>query len=276
MIGIGDSLQGMFPFLKLHLKQAQIDISVKEYLSACIVASLSFSVFFGALLFMVLRVSGVEKAITFSLAVSGVFTLFVLLQQIVYPKIFAQRRVKDIEKNLLPTLQNMVVQLNAGVPLFDAIVNIANSDYGGVSTEFSRAVKSISAGNPQIEALEEIAAVNPSLFFRRAIWQLVNGMKSGADISRVINEIISSLSEEQLLQIQRYGSQLNPLAMFYMLVVVIVPSLGMTFLIILSSFISLDEQTTKTIFWALLGIVVFFQIMFMGIIKSKRPNLLSD
>ena len=170
----------------------------------------------------------------------------------------------------------MLVELNSGVPLFGILVNISKADYGEVSNVFSIAIKEINAGKQQIETLEELAAINPSLFFRRAVWQIVNGMKSGADMASVVSEIIDSLSEEQLLQIQRYGSQLNPLAMFYMLTVVIAPSLGMTFLIILSSFISLSEFTLKGIFWGLLGVVIFFQIMFMGLIKSKRPNLLSD
>ncbi|MEA2036371.1 MAG: type II secretion system F family protein [Nanoarchaeota archaeon] len=198
------------------------------------------------------------------------------MQQIAYPKISTNRKVREIEKNLLAALQNILVQLNSGVPLFDILVNISKGGYGGVSKEFSKVVKAINAGKPQIETLENMAAINPSLFFRRAIWQLVNGMKSGANMSNVINEIINLLSEEQILQIQRYGSRLNPLAMFYMLMVVIVPSLGMTSLIILASFISLSEFATKFMFWGLYGFVIFFQIMFMGIIKSKRPNLLGD
>ena len=101
-------------------------------------------------------------------------------------------------------------------------------------------------------------------------------MKSGADMSNVINEIIDLLSQEQILQIQRYGSQLNPLAMFYMLMVVIAPSLGTTFLIILSSFISLPGATAKMIFWGLYITIIFFQLMFMGVIKSRRPNLLGE
>ncbi|MBW2983801.1 type II secretion system F family protein [Candidatus Woesearchaeota archaeon] len=176
----------------------------------------------------------------------------------------------------MAALQNILVQLNSGVPLFDILVNISKGDYGEISKEFSRAVKEINAGSSQVHTLEEMAATNPSLFFRRAVWQLVNGMKSGADMSRVINETINLLSEEQVLQIQRYGSQLNPLAMFYMLLVVIMPSLGTTFLIILSSFVSMPGKITKMIFWGLYAVIIFFQLMFMGVIKSKRPNLLGE
>jgi len=275
-LGIGEALQGLFPFLKLHLKQAEVDFSVKEYLSMCFLSSLIFFIFFGFVFIFILVLVGVEKFFLFGLMTAIIVTLFIFLQQMVYPKIYAHKRIRGIEKNLLAALQNILIQLNSGVPLFDILVNISKGDYGDISKEFSRAVKEINAGKPQIETLEEMAAINPSLFFRRAIWQLVNGMKAGADMSGVVGEIIDSLSEEQILQIQRYGGQLNPLAMFYMLMVVIAPSLGMTFLIILSSFIHLSEFATKLVFWGLYGIVIFFQIMFMGIIKSRRPNLLRD
>lgn len=275
-LGVGRKLQALFPFLKLHLKQAEVDFSVKEYLSMCLLSSLIFFGFFGFIFIFILGLTGVEKFLLFGLITAAVVTIFVFLQQLAYPKLYANRRVRGIERNLLAALQNILVQLNSGVPLFNILVNISKGAYGEISEEFSKVVKEINAGKPQIEALEDMAAINPSLFFRRAIWQLVNGMKSGGDMATVVNEIINLLSEEQILQIQRYGSKLNPLAMFYMLMVVIVPSLGMTFLIIISSFISLSEFATKAIFWGLYGIVIFFQIMFMGIIKSKRPNLLGE
>lgn len=275
-LGIGQFLQGFFPFLKVNLKQAEVDFSVKEYLSMCFLSSFLFFLFLFFFSFFILVLAGVENFFLFALITSAIVTFFLFLQQISYPKIYASRRIKGIERNLLAALQNILIQLNSGVPIFDILVNLSKGDYGEVSKEFSKAVREINAGKPQIETLEEMAAINPSIFFRRAIWQLVNGMKSGADMSRVIEEIINLLSEEQILQIQKYGSQLNPLAMFYMLVVVIAPSLGTTFLIMLSSFIALSEFTTKVIFWGLYGVVIFFQIMFMGIIKSRRPNLLGE
>lgn len=275
-LGVGEFLEHFFPFLKLNLKQAKTDLTPKEYLSMCFLSCAAFFIFFGGLFISVLALTGAENLFLFGIMVPVIFVLFVLMQQIAYPKVYASKRVKNIERNLLAALQNILIQLNSGVPLFDILVNISKGDYGAISDEFSFVVREINAGKPQIEALEDMAAVNPSLFFRRAVWQLVNGMKSGADMSRVINEIINLLSEEQVLQIQKYGSQLNPLAMFYMLVAVIAPSLGMTFLLLLSSFISLTEFATKAIFWGLYAIVVFFQIMFMGVIKSRRPNLLGE
>ena len=275
-LGMAGGLGPFIPGLKVNLKQSKLGFTVKEYLGMCIFSNIVFYAFFGFFTILTLAAWRVDNFILLGLFVPLLFTFFVFLQQIYYPRIYVNKRIRGIERNLLPALQNILIQLNSGVPLFESLVNISRGDYGEVSKEFAKSVREINAGRPQLETLEEIAAVNPSTFFRRAIWQLINGMKSGANMSSVIDEISKLLSEEQILQIQKYGSQLNPLAMFYMLAVVIAPSLGMTFMIVISSFIALPEVATKLMFWGVYGMVVFFQIMFMGIIKSKRPNLLGS
>jgi hypothetical protein len=57
-----------------------------------------------------------------------------------------------------------------------------------------------------------------------------------------------------------------------MMVAVIIPSLGVTFLMVLSSFAKIP--VTEKMFWAILAFVAIFQFMFLGILKSKRPNLI--
>lgn len=275
LFGVAKFLEKYFPFLKVHLRQADMNVSSKEYLSMCFVASGFFFVGFGLVLTFFLGAFGIKNLFA-GFVVALLFSFFIFFQQIMYPKMLVSKRIKGIERNLLPALQNVLIQLNSGVPLFSILVSISKGDYNEVSEEIGKAVRDINAGRPQVEALEEIATTNPSLLFRRALWQMVNGMKSGADMGSVMNESIVALSEEQVLQIQRYGGQLNPLAMFYMLIAVIVPSLSMTFLIMMSSFMSINEFGVKMLFWGLFGVVMFFQLMFLGIIKSKRPNLLGE
>ena len=62
--------------------------------------------------------------------------------------------------------------------------------------------------------------------------------------------------------------------MFYMIIAVILPALGTTFLIITASMLSLSETTIKLLFGLIFGFVVFVQIMFIGLIRSRRPSLL--
>ena len=79
------------------------------------------------------------------------------------------------------------------------------------------------------------------------------------------------MTNEQKVLIRKYGSQLNPLAMMYMMIDVIIPSLGITFLIIFSSFSGIP--VSETMFWLILVSVAFFQFSFIGIIKSRRPSV---
>lgn len=273
-LGIGEILEGGFPFLNINLIQSRTELNAKEYLSICFINnSVSFA-FLSLIIYLFLRIFKLQHPLLISLTVAFVIGLFIFFQQISYPRVIVLRRTKEIERNLLPALEDFLIQLNSGVPLFDILVNISNSNYGAISDEFRKAIKEINTGKSQLEAIEDLATKNPSLLFRRAIWQIANGMKAGSDMGIVIKEILHSLAEEQAIQIQRYGSQLNPLTMFYMLIAVIVPALSITFAIIIASFLNLSEVTTKLIFWGMFGTVSFFQIMFLGIIKSRRPNLL--
>ena len=158
--------------------------------------------------------------------------------------------------------------------MFSILVNISASDYGALSTEFRKAVIKINTGRTQVEVLEELGEKNSSVFFRRTLWQISNGMKAGSDISIIIRESIKSLNEEQLIQIQDYGNKLNPLIMFYMLISVIMPALAVTFMTIISSLINLPQNTTIMMYIGLFVSVILIQIMFLGVIKSARPSLI--
>ena len=168
----------------------------------------------------------------------------------------------------------MLIQLNSGIPLFSIMVNISSSDYGELSLEFKKIVKRINSGEPETDVLDSIGEKNSSVFFRRMLWQISNGMRAGSNMNVVIKESISTLSEEQLIQIQNYGNQLNPLVVFYMLISVIIPSLSITFLTILSSMLKIDTKMTTLLFIGIFVSIVLIQIMFIGVIKSKRPSLL--
>lgn len=272
---LAEPLGKMFPFLDLNLKQSGLEFEKEKYLSLCLV-----SVIFAFLLLFLSFISlffflEADNPFLISGGIAVIFSFFVFIYQINYPKLLSNRRIRLLERNLMAALQDFLVQINAGIPLFDILVNLARSDYGEVSKEIKIVVDEINAGTPQIKALEESALKNPSIFYRRAIWQIINGLNAGSDLTIVIQEAINSLAEEQLLQIQVYGGKLNPLAMFYMLVAVIIPALGITFIIILSSFLSFSESLIKAIFFSIFVLTTFFQIMFLGIIRTRRPNLLS-
>jgi pilus assembly protein TadC len=164
-----------------------------------------------------------------------------------------------------------LIQVKSGVPLFDALVSISNGNYGLISKEFKICTKKISTGLDQTIALEELALRNPSLHFRRIVWQITSAIKTGANLGETLDSIVYNLSQEQKVMIRKYGSQLNPLAMMYMMLAVIIPSLGITFLIIFSAFSGV--AVTEMVFYGILFALAFFQFTFIGIVKSRRPAI---
>ena len=195
--------------LEEHLKNAGVNIDKREYLSIVYKRGLINLLVFSVIFTSILGVMRTKYFYLFGLGASLLITLFILFNQMNYPKIFSLTKQRDLEKNLIPVLQDMMVQLNSGVPIFRILANIAEADYGRVSAEFKKIVKEINSGVSQIDAIEKYAKLNTSKYFRRVLWQISNGMRSGSDMAIVINDEIKALSEEQSIQIQSYGSKLN-------------------------------------------------------------------
>ncbi|MFH1307518.1 MAG: type II secretion system F family protein [archaeon] len=267
--------RGSFRNLEKYLRYSESDFNKQEFIALVIrsfvIFFLIFSTVFASILFLILKT---RYFYYYGIGIAIIFSFFILLSQMMYPRIYSFKKIKDIEKNIIPSLQDIQVQLSSGVPMFQIISNIASSDYGQLSSEFKKAVKEISAGKPQIEVLDKIGNENVSVYFRRIVWQISNGMRSGSDMSMVIKDSIDHMTKEQAIQIQSYGSKLNPMVMFYLLIGVIVPALGLTFLTIIASMVGMESKMLKLMYIGILAIVTIIQIMFLGIIKSRRPSLL--
>jgi archaeal flagellar protein FlaJ len=276
-IGVGDILLHILPHMKNVVEQSGVreeyTTNGREYLSFAFFIGFLIFLGFGGMISLIL-VLGNAKDIILGPIIGGVFGLMFFIYLIIIPQSIVNRRVKQVERNLLFALRSLLIQIRSGVPIFNAMASIAMGNYGAITEEFKIVVEKVNAGRPVVEVLEELAVRNPSIYFRRALWQLVNSLKSGSDVGKNLEDVIKSLAKEQLVEIGRYKSILNPLSMMYMMVAVIAPSLGITMLIILSFFPGMEKLSNQTIFWGLLGGVVFMQFIFLGLIKSKRPNLI--
>lgn len=276
-IGVGDILLKLSPHTMVSVKQSGIAdkyaITAREYVAVCFFLTLSL-LFGSTVLITLVLFLGKSKALIIGPILGIIVGAFVYIMLISYPKSIVNKRVKNLEKNLLFALRTILVQIRSGVPIFDTFISIANGDYGQISVEFGFVIEKVRAGGSVTDNLEELTLRNPSVYFRRAIWQLVNAIKSGSDVGENISNVIASLSKEQIVEIRKYQSTLNPLAMMYMMIAVIVPSLGITVMIIISTFPGMESIGNERTFWILLAGVVFMQFVFMSVIRSKRPALI--
>lgn len=274
MVGVGNNVAKAFPHLTLYLYQSESYLDAREYASIAAFTSLFwFSVMIGLFVFIGLAapisLPPIFPAVALMAALGMAAASF--LYVISYPRVLITKRVRELERNLLFAMRHLLIQAKSGITLFDSMVSVSRANYGLVSKEFNDAVRKISTGSRDVEALEEMALKNPSLYFRRALWQISNALRAGADIATTLDVIINQLSNEQRIMVRQYGSQLNPLAFMYMMFGVIMPSLGISLLVTLSSFTGLGIDPLY--FWGIIAFLVIFKFNFLGIVKSRRPSV---
>lgn len=256
------------------LRNLDLRIDREEYLAIVLKTFIGVFIFVSALLCTMFYVMNIRLFYVIGISLGLVFAGFNAFSQLMYPRVFEAKRQKDIDRNLIYALDDMLVQLSAGVTLFEIINNVATSNYGELSVEFKKIVKRISAGEPESKVINDIGRKNSSPFFRRTLWQISNGLNSGSNMMMIVKDSVDTLNEEQMIQIQNYGNKLNPLIMMYMLISVIVPALSVSFMTVVISMMGVESMVAHALFVGLFVFVIVFQIMFLGMIRSKRPSLL--
>lgn len=272
LVGLGSRISKLFPQLSLYLFQSESHLDNEEYTTVALFTGLFWFTITFAIIAVLSLLTKVQVNFLFivapaSIAIGSITFFYVMF----YPKVLVNRRIRELEKHLLFALRHLLIQAKSGIPLFDAMASVARANYGLVSNEFNEVVRRISTGVRDVEALEEAGLKNPSLYFRRALWQISNAIRAGADIANTLENILINLSNEQRILVRKYGSQLNPLAFLYMMFGLIIPSLGIALMITLSSFTGFPIK--KYFFWIILAGLILFKFNFLGIVKSRRPSV---
>ncbi len=233
----------------------------RAFLSACYLAA-------GIIIFLFFTL------VTFSISIFILLPVFLILVAILFmymlkvPSARSLKKAKEIDKEIVFAGRFLQIELESGVPLFNALSTAAKS-YKHIGKHLQEIVDKTELGTPIELALNQTIEITPSEKFRKVLWQIVNSLKTGADISRSLEATIDQISKEQLIEIKAYGHTLNPIAMFYMIAAIIVPSLGMAMLVILSTFIGFKLSLPILIVISLL--IALIQLTFIAFIKMSRP-----
>ncbi len=246
----------------------------KEMLPTVISVALAYYIFFFIFLLAYDAVLGTRSSqmadvMTFVLPIALGFGLFVFLQSLLYPHVTLGRKMRALNKDMLFALRHLLIQIRSGVPLYNALVSVSEGGYGIISQEFGRTVKGINAGVSQVDALENMAMRNPSIYLRRAIWQIVNALRAGSEVAKVLESLVEQFAAEERVNLGRFGREMGPWALMYLLTTIIFPTMGVAMLLILPTITPIQVSGTTLYFFVLIFAV--FQYFFIQLIKSKRP-----
>ena len=257
-----------FPGLKIKLKQAGMDDKPENFIKKTFVSAFYMATGLAVFLFLILAKFDLLKGVLFLIVPIIFFVMFFYMIRL--PDVKISRKERDISKEIVFAGRFIIIELESGVPLYNAMLNVSKN-YEVIGRYFKEITDKVDLGTSMEDALNEAAEFVPSNDFRKILWQIINSMRTGSDVAKSLYSVMEQITKDQITEVNKYGKKLNPLAMFYMITAVILPSLGITMLIILSSFIQFE--LSLTILLALAGFLGFVQFMFISLVKFSRPAI---
>lgn len=259
-----------FPHLKKDIRQADMDTTPAQFIGKSLLSALALSLALLLILGVFFRFYSIN--LLWLVPAAPILYLIMFFYAMMLPRVKAMQRGKKIDQELVFAGRHLLIEIKAGIPLFDAMVGISR-DYGEVSKEFNRIVEKVTLGVPASLAMREVADNNPSSSFSRVILQIVNSISSGSDVADSLESVLDQISKEQVVQLKEYGQKLNPLVMFFMIFGIILPSLGVAFLIILLSFVGGGVAISgPVVLLVILGLILVLQFIFLSMVESSRPR----
>lgn len=257
-----------FPYLKIQLAQADIELKPEEFIKKILITTLIVSITITIALSMVfyrLNVNLLFGIAAFPIIFIGIFYYFINS-----PKGKSNKITREIDHEIVYAGRFLLIELSGGVPLFDAIKNISSA-YPVIGSYFKQIVDKVETGKPIDVAINEVMEITPSANFRKVLFQITSAMKTGGDISRALESITDQIAKEQLIKIKEYGKRLNPMVLFYLLIAVIMPSLGIAILTMLSTFTGFSLSLANLI--GINALVAVLQLGFLSFIGGLRKGV---
>ncbi|MFA5741988.1 MAG: type II secretion system F family protein [Candidatus Izemoplasmatales bacterium] len=271
---VGNLLSKLIFSLKYDLEKAEIGIDIERYSLAAFLSAIFYAVVF----FFVGSAFGLILSKQFMPTVYSTMTIFGIfgfagffLYFMLYPKMRATQLASAIDSELVFAIRSMLIQLSSGVSLFETVKSISRANYGVVSNEFKYVVSDISSGQRETEALERLAFKTQSEVLRRTVWQLITTIKSGGSLVSSLGVQVDSLIASQMESIKNYAAELNLWILLYLIVAAALPSLGVAFLVVISSLSG--GGVGKEIIISIVLLSVSVQIGMIMFVRTRTPKI---
>lgn len=255
------------PSLKKNLARAEINKTAEQFMIETLMQSVIFTTVISILLFMFLQKMDLLILV---FPASFIFFMITFNSLMGSPGAKIKKLEKDIDREILFAGRFLLIKIHSGRPLLNALIE-ATTSYGVSSKYFRKIVSEIETGTSIEQAIEKEMNSTPSEKFQKILFQINNALKLGIDITGPLSMILDEISDQQKLEIMKYGKKLNSIVMFYMLAAIVVPSLGITMLVVVLGLISIPIDTP--VFIAGIVFLIIIQFVFLTIFKGIRPTV---
>ena len=261
-------ISGFYPSLVEKLIQAGMIEKPEAFVRKSIMASFFITSFVTIVIFLVFDALEIPKFTLFLIYPVLAFLLFLNLMK--RPDVIIKRSQRKFDEEIVFAGKFLIIELRSGVPVYNAMVSVTKT-YPAVGKYFSEILNRVEIGTSLEDAINESIELTPSDSFRKILWQTYNSLKTGSDLASALDATINQMVADQLIQVKDYGKKLNPIIMFYMVIAVIFPSIGIIMFIVFSSFFSISVSLLALMLVAIF--IALIQLTFIMIIRSQRPSV---
>ncbi len=275
--GLGVKIIPFYPSVRYDLRNVGIEAPAENY---CAVSFLSAMIWAMLVAFMVGAAVSMSETLVLPVKVLvALLSLFIgffffMVLHLAFPRIISKGIAAKIDHELIFAMRDMLIQVNSGIPLFNAIENIGNSSYKHVGPAFREVANNVKGGGSLMDELENMAIRTQSEYLKKIAWQLVTAIRAGANLSSTLKGVVKLLVDYQFSLFKSFNAELNFIILIYLMVAAVLPTIGTTVLVIFSVFGMLG--ITPEIFAGVVGVGFMGQMGIIAYVKTKRPSLFND
>lgn len=207
--------------LEFYLYSANMRFSAKQWLALTTISSLI--VFIVTLIIFLLLVPFQIIPLWLAIVIALFAFAFATVIMLLIPRQRAQARGKAISRELPFALRHIATQLSAGIGLYRTLQTVASADYGALSEEFSRTITEIEEGTDTQVALRHLALRTQSSALRNALMHTIRALKTGGNLSNIMNEIAEDVSFELRMKMKEFGEKMNFLGVIFIFLAIVLP-----------------------------------------------------
>jgi pilus assembly protein TadC len=265
-IPLGMFFLRLFPRLKKELRIARIKLSPQQFMNKAVRNGLTNGAALTALSFFVVSRAGMSVILL--IPIFFLFFCFFLFLEMMKVKAAITRRRKDIDQEVIFVGRYLLIKLYSGRPLLNALAETARG-HGVAAGYVHEIVHDINTGTTVESALKNAMEYSPSEKFGKILFHLNNALKIGIDVTKPLEAVLDELTTEEELDVKKYGKKLNTLVIFYMVAAVVIPSLGISLLMVMANFV--DFQIGLRGLLVITFFVAILQFVFIAMFRSIRP-----
>ncbi len=211
-----------------------------------------------------------DLSILFAIPFLIIFFLFSFYFLLNKPSFDILRAEKQVESEIVSAIRFLSLELKSERSLYNAIINMSKN-FVLIGIYFDEIVNEIKLGSTMEKALMDAVETSPSPHLRSVYWQLLNSLQTGTDITQSLEVLLSDIVEEQKIKIEEYGRELNALSLFYMMLAIIIPTIGFTILLAVLTFLGITIALPLLLAtWMVLTLGQFFFLKFTA---NRRPSV---